>query len=181
MERFNEFARFMGHVGDLKKLERTGWVRSGIKDPENVADHSFRTTVMALVLADKVGVNQNRAVKMALIHELGESIVGDLTPTDGVSVDEKHQLEIDAFRKLCADIDNGNELLELFEEFEENKTPEAQFVKRLDKLEMMFQAHEYGIEQPNIDLQSFWDYIQGFDFGDLKEVYDDLETTHNNK
>lgn len=181
MKRFNEFARFMGHVGDLKKLERTGWVRSGIQNPESVADHSFRTTIMALVLADKAGVDQNKVVKMALVHELAESVVGDLTPTDGVSAEDKHHLEINAFKKLCADIDNGDELLELFQEFEDNKTPEAQFVKSLDKLEMMFQAHEYGLEQPNIDLQSFWDYIQGFDFGDLKEVYDSLEINHNKK
>lgn len=181
MDRFNEFARFMGHVGDLKKLDRTGWVRSGIKNPESVADHSFRTTIMALVLADKAGVDQNKAVKIALTHELAESIVGDLTPSDGVSQEEKHQLEVDAFKKLCADIDNGHELLGLFQEFEDNKTPEAQFVTRLDKLEMMFQAHEYGIDQPNVDLQSFWDYIKGFDFGDLKEVYDDLETAHSKK
>lgn len=181
MERFNKFARFMGYVGDLKKLKRTGWVRSGIKNPESVADHSFRTTIMALVLAKRVGVDQSKAVKMALVHDLAESIVGDLTPTDGVSQEEKHRLEVDAFKKLCADIDNGDELLGLFQEFEDNETPLAQFVKRLDKLEMMFQAHEYGIEQPNVDLKSFWSYIQGFDFGDLKEVYDDLETTHNKK
>lgn len=181
MEKFNEFARFMGHVGDLKKLERTGWVRRGIKNPESVADHSFRTTIMALVLAKRAGVDQSKAVKMTLIHELAESIIGDLTPSDGVSQEKKHQLEVDAFKELCADIDNGDGLLGLFQEFENNETPEAQFVKRLDKLEMMFQAHEYGIDQPNIDLKSFWDYIKGFDFGDLKDVYDDLETAHNNK
>src|SRR3989344_4869167 len=134
MKRFNEFAKFMGHVGDLKKLDRTGWARRGIQNPESVADHSFRTTIMALVLADGAGVDQNKAVKIGLIHE-----------------------------------------------FEDNKTPEAQFVERLDKLEMMLQAHEYGIDQPNVDLHSFWDHIKGFDFGDLKEVYDDLETTHNSK
>jgi len=178
---FIEFAKFMGHVGDLKKLDRTGWVKCGIQNPESVADHSFRTAIMALVLADKAGVDQNKAVKMALIHDLAESIVGDLTPSDEVSPEEKHQLEVDAFRKLCADIDNGDALLGLFQEFEDGKTPEAQFVKRLDKLEMMFQAHEYGIEQPSVDLQSFWSYIRGFDFGDLKEVYDELETAHNNQ
>ena len=171
----------MGHVGDLKKLDRTGWARRGIQNPESVADHSFRTTIMALVLADGAGVDQNKAVKMALIHDLAESMVGDLTPADGVSAEGKHQLEADAFKKLCSDIDNGNELLRLFQEFEDNKTPEAQFVERLDKLEMMLQAHEYGIDQPNVDLHSFWDHIKGFDFGDLKEVYDDLETTHNSK
>ncbi|MFA5933507.1 MAG: HD domain-containing protein [Microgenomates group bacterium] len=179
MERFNELARFMGHVSNLKKTERTGWVRRGIQNPESVADHSFRTALMAMVLSNKSDVNQNTVIKMALIHDLAESLVGDLTPFDTITPKEKSHLEEEAFKKLCSDIDNGDELLGLFREYEEGITPEARFTKRLDKLEMMFQAHEYNQDQPNVDLRSFWTHIQTFDFGDLQETYNALEADHN--
>jgi putative hydrolases of HD superfamily len=178
MERFNEFQKFMGHVGKLKQIERSGWVRSGIQNPESVADHSFRVTFMALVLADKAKVDQNKAIRMALIHDLAESLVGDLTPMDKVTSEEKSRLEEEAFTKICSDVDNGSELVRLFKEYETGETAEAQFVKRLDKMEIMFQAHEYGKSQPHINLRQFWNYIRGFDFGDLKEIYDDLEASH---
>lgn len=181
MERFDDFVNFMGHIGTLKKLERSGWVRRGIQDSESVADHTFRTAIMALVLADKFGVDQNKAVKMALVHELAESIVGDLTPSDQISPEKKHKLEVDAFKEISSNIDNGFELLELFQEYNEDRTLEAKFVKRLDRLEMMFQAHEYSVDQPSVDLQEFWSRIQEFDFGNLKEMFNDLETIHNNK
>lgn len=178
MKRFEEFARFMLNVGKLKKIKRTGWILGGIESAESDADHSFRVAIMALVLAEKCGADQNRSVKMALIHELAESIVGDLTPFDGVTLEEKHRLEIDAFRKICEDIENGDELIELFLEYLERKTPEARFVKRLDKLEMMFQAHEYGIDHPRANLLDFWIRVQGYDFGALQDIFDGLEATH---
>lgn len=174
MERFSDFAQFMNRAGKLKRIERTGWVRSGIQNPESVADHSFRTTLMALVLGDRVGINTNKAIRMALVHDLAESLMGDLTPSDPVSPEQKYKSEQNALNEICADIDNGQEILDLWEEFEEGKTKAAKFVRGLDKLEMMFQAHEYGIDQPNVDLQPFWTQIKGFDFGDLKDIFDDL-------
>lgn len=178
MERFNEFTEFMGHVGDLKKLKRTGWVNRGIQNPESVADHSFRVAIMALVLANKSEVDQNKVIKMALIHDLAESLVGDLTPFDGITPAEKFCLEEEAFKKVCKGIDNGDGLLTLFQEYHERKTPEAQFVKKLDNLEMMFQAHEYSIDQPKVDLREFWTHILTFDFGDLKDTFNNLESHH---
>lgn len=181
IEKFGGFSDFMGYVGKLKRIDRTGWVIRGVKDPESVADHSFRTAIMALVLSDNAGVDRNRTVSLALVHELAESIVGDLTPSDGISKDEKHRLESDAFRQVCGGIESGHELIGMFEEYETNKTPEAQFVHRLDKLEMMIQAHEYGVEQPNVNLLAFWDGISGYDFGNLQEVFDNLKQAHFNK
>jgi putative hydrolase of HD superfamily len=69
-----EFARI---VGRLKTLPRTGWITYGkIERPESVADHIMRLTVLALVTADELGVNTNKLVRMAIIHDLGESLVG---------------------------------------------------------------------------------------------------------
>src|SRR3989339_2211175 len=73
---------FLHKVGQLKGLKRTGWVYKNIPDPESVAEHSFRTAILALVLADELKADKERLVKMALIHDLAESITGDLTPWD---------------------------------------------------------------------------------------------------
>ena len=77
-------------------------------------------------------------------------------------------------KELTSKIEDGDHMLELWREFEEGKTPEAQFVKIIDKLEMMFQAEEYETEQPDKDLESFWEGIEGFDFGDVNEIFDYL-------
>ena len=71
---------FISEVGRLKRLPRTGWVESGVPDPESVADHSFRVALLTLVLADLKGLDALKAVRMALIHDLGEAETGDLTP-----------------------------------------------------------------------------------------------------
>jgi putative hydrolase of HD superfamily len=69
----------MKHSGKLKELKRTGWVESGILEPESVADHSYRTTLLAMILSDQKGLDTLKTVKMALLHDLVESVTGDLT------------------------------------------------------------------------------------------------------
>ena len=112
---------------------------------------------------------------MALIHDLAEAKVGDITPLDGISKKEKHDLEEKAMIKLVNSLDNGKDLLSLWKEFEEGKTKEAKFVKRLDKLEMMFQAYEYGITQPRVNLREFWDNTETFDFEEVQQIYNQLK------
>ncbi len=137
---------FIAEAGRLKRLPRTGWVESGIPDPESVADHSFRVALIALVLADMQKLDTLKAVKMALLHDLAESEIGDLTPTQKGS-DEAgfRQREDEAMSrvlsKLPADIQAS--YCSAWWEFSEEKTPEARLVRDCDKLEMVIQALEY--------------------------------------
>lgn len=71
---------FLSIVGRLKRLPRTGWVEAGIKEPESVADHSFRTAVLAMIPADLEGLDSDKVMRMALLHDLAEVETGDLTP-----------------------------------------------------------------------------------------------------
>lgn len=86
---------------------------------------------------------------MALVHDMAESIVGDITPLDKISPDEKHRLELEAMIKLTSKILPkthslaAKEMIELFIEYEEGKTPEALFVKDIDKFELLVQTVEY--------------------------------------
>jgi len=171
MERLNQFIH---DVGKLKRKDRAGWVRHGVENPESVAEHSFRTAILALVLSDKFGLDSNKTVKMALVHDLAEAQIPDFTPFDNLSTEEKFKLEQETMKNLCANITNGEQVLELWYELEAGKTKEARFVKKLDKLEMMFQAREYGDEQPDKDLELFWQMIQDFDFDELSSVFEEL-------
>lgn len=154
--------QFLIEAGKLKKLKRKGWVIHGIKEPESVAEHSWRVAVMAAILADDFGVNREKAVVMALIHDLAEARVGDIPirynrlSKDELKklVNEKRRKEKTAFSAL-ASLLNGKELYDLWVEFEKGKTKEARLVKQLDKLEMHLQAVEYERSQKR-DLSEFF-------------------------
>jgi putative hydrolase of HD superfamily len=73
---------FLIEVGKLKRLPRRGWVARRIKEPETVADHSFLVTLMVWLLGRKKRINLQRALKMALIHEICAVYAGDYTPHD---------------------------------------------------------------------------------------------------
>ena len=151
--------RFLHLAGRLKETARAGWVLRGVEAPESVADHSFRLALMALVLAPRAGeaVDRGRCVEMALVHDLAEAVVGDITPYDGVAADEKRRREEETMRELAA-LAGDPALLDLWREYDAAATPEARFVKELDKLETVLQAAEYGA-RPDVGhaaLDEFW-------------------------
>jgi putative hydrolases of HD superfamily len=133
----------------LKRLYRQGWLKRGLPEAlcESVAEHSFGTALLALLLAGKDGdcgslgrVDPARAALLALVHEMGESYAGDITPVDGVSREDKERLERDAIARALDGHPDRDWLLGLWEEFEDGTTPEARFVRQLDRLEMGLQA-----------------------------------------
>ena len=130
---------------ELKQLSRTGWVRSGVENPESVAAHSWGMAVLALRLAPKE-LNLERVLSLCLVHDLPEVRIGDLTPHDDTS--NKAELE----RKAMSDM--APQWLSLFEEYEAGETAEAQFVKQIDKLDMGLQAIMYQTKQ-DIALEEF--------------------------
>lgn len=129
----------------LKQLLRTGWVRSGVEDPESVASHSWGMAILAMKLCPD-NLNKTRVIEMCIVHDLPEIIVGDLTPYDDQT--NKHNDEIKAMKKLAPF------WLDLLLEYEEQKTEESKFVKYLDKLDMAYMARLYE-EQQGLDLEEF--------------------------
>lgn len=150
--------QFTNIVGKLKRLKRAGWVKYKVKNPETVAEHSFRLAILTMILAPKFKVDQLKAVKMALIHDIGETEIGDIITFDGTketaNLKDKIEAEKVALKNIFSII-QGNEYIALFNEFEEKKTKEAKLVKQLDKLEMAIQALEYESEQ-KLNLESFF-------------------------
>ncbi|KAG8069991.1 hypothetical protein GUJ93_ZPchr0006g41654 [Zizania palustris] len=145
----------------LKTTKRAGWVRRGVQGPESVADHMYRMGVMALVAADLPGVDRDRCVKMAIVHDIAEAIVGDITPSDGVPKEEKSRREKEALDHMCGLLGGGpraEEISELWMEYEQNATLEAKVVKDFDKVEMILQALEYEKGELTLVLEYFSTY-----------------------
>ncbi|MFH0836672.1 MAG: HD domain-containing protein [Candidatus Aenigmatarchaeota archaeon] len=134
---------FLMNIGKLKNEKRRGWVLRGIDHSESVADHSFRTAVMCMLLADE-DIDRDLVVKMALVHDMAESIVGDLTPDD-IDSASKHVMENEAIIKIVSTLPNkkANEIMDLWLEYNKGETNEARFVKEIDLLELAIQALEY--------------------------------------
>lgn len=150
-----QILEFLHLAGRLKQTARAGWKLRGIAEPESVAEHTFRVALLALVLGRDAALDRERCVAMALVHDLAESIVGDITPYDGVAPEEKRRREREAMSRLT-ELAGAPEILELWEEYDRSATPEARFVKELDKLETVVQAAEYQAEHA-ADLDEFWE------------------------
>ncbi len=88
---------------------------------------------------------------MALVHDLAESEIGDLTPRSGVPKKMKAKLERKAIRAL-----GNKEVLALWEEYDEGRTPEARLARELDVLERVIQARDYAAGHPGARLARFW-------------------------
>jgi putative hydrolases of HD superfamily len=134
--------KFFNTVGKLKTLKRTGWVNNAVFEPESVADHMYRMSMLGFLITDPA-VNKDRLIKVCLIHDLAESIVGDITPYDGVSKDDKRKLEQDAMKLILDGLGNQEiaaELMSLWMEYEEGDSIEADVARQLDKYEMIIQV-----------------------------------------
>lgn len=151
---------FLRAVGRLKGLPRTGWLEAGVEGPETVAEHSFRTAVLAMVLADLRGLDAGKAMRMALIHDLAEAKTGDLTPEQRRRRGAAHTREEEEAMTLILStlpesLADGYHAL--WREYREATSPEAKIVIQADRAEMLLQALEY--EEAGVDpsrLDRFW-------------------------
>ncbi|KAK3766360.1 hypothetical protein RRG08_044545 [Elysia crispata] len=154
-----KFFEYMKFIGNLKKVERTGWVRHNVKHPESVAEHMYRMAMIAFALPSDSTLDRDKCIKIALVHDVAESIVGDITPSCGVSKADKSKMEEDATKHIASFLPGhgAQEVLQLWKEYEYQSSPEAKFVKDLDKFEMIFQALEYEkAENRGGDLEEFF-------------------------
>ncbi|KAL4445072.1 hypothetical protein ABPG74_018800 [Tetrahymena malaccensis] len=147
-------------AGELKSLKRTGWTHfPGIKEVESVADHSWRMSLFCMLFAKDKTIDFERCIKFAIIHDLAEVIVGDITPRDGISEDQKHKMEDEGIKLLLSKLENQeirDELYSIWRQYEDRKCPESKLVKDMDRFEMMQQAFEYEQKYPTVDLSEFF-------------------------
>jgi len=168
---------FFRIVCNLKTIKRSGWIhKSNITSPESVADHSYSMCMMSMILAEIMNLDSGYIMKMVIIHDLAESMVGDHMP-DNKSSEEKQLLEDQAMKKIISKLPNSlrKNYLRIWNEYINNITVNAKFVHNMDKLEMALQAKEYEFEgYPKEVLEPFiksaTDYISNERFDLVFEI-----------
>jgi putative hydrolase of HD superfamily len=159
--------QFLHLATNLKTTPRTGWVKRNVKDPESIADHMYRMSLMALLMEGNTdGYDVDRCIKLAIVHDLAECIAGDITPVCGVSDGEKYRMEseaMDTITSMLGDNAASRNIRALWDEYERGETKEAKLVKDFDKVEMIVQAGEYERDQGErgVELQEFFDSTAG--------------------
>ncbi|KAK7466265.1 hypothetical protein VKT23_004993 [Stygiomarasmius scandens] len=120
----------------------------------------YRMSVLAMCCSD-AKLDIAKCVMLCVVHDLAEAHVGDITPHEGISKQEKKRLEGEAMHNFVHDMLHNSpaaqRIEELWQEYEDGQTDEARFVKDLDRFEMCLQALEYERDRGTPSLQPFFD------------------------
>ncbi|OGD94960.1 hypothetical protein A3A48_00015 [Candidatus Curtissbacteria bacterium RIFCSPLOWO2_01_FULL_37_9] len=134
-----------------KELPRQGFIALGFKrnEADSVAAHSWTTTMLVYLLATEMNknlpagrqVDVGKALKMALFHDMAETIVGDVgTLVKGMAKGAFAPIEEEGLKWLVQDLPSQKEIVELVEEYMRRKTLEARLCKVADNLDALAQA-----------------------------------------
>lgn len=133
----------------LKYIIRSGWNENHweIKADrlESIAEHIYGTCILAIAMESeyKYDINLEKVIKMLVVHELEEVLIGDITPFDGVSAQEKIKMGHEAIREVLKPLLKQEEYITLIEEFDAHETKESIFAYHCDKLEANLQLKYY--------------------------------------
>jgi len=185
------FLDFVSSLGRVKMIPRSGWISHGIslQEVESVADHSFSTTVLAMLLADlEVAngrrINIERVLRLALLHDLPEALTFDISKSyleylgmRGEAI--KSELEQAAWKHLIEGIEKGairKRYAQLQSEFNAEQTIESMIVHAADRLDLLLQIAEYRRRgYPKAILADLWkstsQKLRGSKLSSVKTLY----------
>ena len=172
----------------------------GIKNGESIGDHMYRMSIITMLcpqsLVRRLNINVQRCTKMALVHDMAESLVGDLTPSQKDRIEgqcgkgEKSRRE-GAVMEYFGEVmlakfeggqagyevgDAGRDLMAAWQEYEDSKTNDSQFVHDVDKIELMLQMVEYErTGQGKLDLHEFTEVADRIQLPEMKDWWADLK------
>lgn len=136
-------ASLLFELGVLKRTPRTGWLDAGVPSPESIADHSFRVSALATVLAAMEGADPNRAATMATWHDSQETRTGDISHLGRNYVTAVTNQAVTADQVGSAPSAVAEFVTAAIAEYETQETLEAQVARDADKLEALLTAVEY--------------------------------------
>lgn len=142
---------FLREAEKLKDVLRSAHTASG--RTESTAEHSWRLCLMAMVFADELpGLDLLKILKMCVIHDLGEALHGDIPAVSQAAFPNKGEQERNDLLVLAQPLDRPlrDEILALWDDYENAASPEARAVKAMDKLETLLQ-HTQGLNPPDFD------------------------------
>ncbi len=138
----------------LKDMIRTGWKDWRVRRErvESVAEHVFGVQMLAIAMKSeyRYELDIRKVIFMLAVHEIGEAVIGDLTRFQ-IGPEEKEKLEHEAVHRILGVLLDGEQIEELFLEFDARRTKEALFAYQCDKLECDLQCRLYD-EEGCVDL-----------------------------
>ena len=165
---------------ELKAIPRMGWRVRGVRNGESVAEHSYAVALIAMLVADRldVDIDREKLLKIALLHDLPEHMLGDIhaPATQLLGEDVKEAAELRIIERLFTNLDDGDRYVKLWKEFAERSSVEGKLIRAIDKLEMFTQAYQYECAG-NRMLDDFWGWegnMRDFGFSEIQELYDEL-------
>lgn len=133
----------------LKNVIRKGWKDWHVQKEriESVAEHIYGVQMLAIAMYSEYeyDIDIQKVIFMLAIHEIGESVIGDLTQFD-ISREEKEKIEHEAVNKILKGLISGEEIEKIFSEFDSHESKEALFAYQCDKLECDLQCKLYDEE-----------------------------------
>ena len=147
MEKLIRYLQFIREAERLKNVLRTAYTSEGRH--ESTAEHSWR---LALLAGERPELVMQEVVLMCLIHDLGEAFDGDVPAIAQTAPGVKAASELAAMERLTRLLppEAGATIREIWEEYEACQTPEARWVKALDKAETIIQ-HNQGANPAGFD------------------------------
>jgi len=137
-------------ANELKHVLRTGWLQWAVSAEriESVAEHIFSAMMLAVAINSEFNydIDIKRVVFMLAVHELEEIIIGDITPYQGVSEEDKTAQGKEAVKQVLSCLTGAKEIEDIINEFEEASTVEARFAYWVDKLDAGLQCKIYDIQ-----------------------------------
>lgn len=148
--KIEEIITFLRASGKLKHIKRfTASIKSS---KETTAEHSWRLALMVFLIAEelKLKINVEKAMKIALLHDLAESLTGDIDAykvrSGQVLKEDKDKEEVIAIKKITKGLSFAPEINDLWYEYLNQTSKEARYVKALDKMEGFLHLLEKGHE-----------------------------------
>ncbi|WP_042435215.1 HD domain-containing protein [Streptacidiphilus anmyonensis] len=143
-EDLSKVADFLFETGTLKNARRTGWWMAGVRDPESIAEHSWRTSLLASVIASLEGADPARAALMAVWHDSQESRTGDVNHLGKKYMgQEADPVQVTADQTAGMPESLAKSIQDTVAEYEARQSPEAVCARDADKLECLLQGIEY--------------------------------------
>ena len=151
MNSYNKILEFYLLAGSLKSRLRQGFIYWNVSEKkiQSVADHIYSTCILAISIYSEFKeeylkeINIDKILKMLIIHELEEVIIGDITPFDNITESERITMGRKAVVKILTLLKDEDEYIELLDEFNERKTNDASFAYYCDKLDFDLQMKIY--------------------------------------
>lgn len=142
--------------GTSPSVDRTGWVKHGIPNPESIVEHSFNCWLMGVLFLpaeypSQTDYSKETILSMLLIHDLGEYVTGDIEKTQKANdrsyqCDENLVMSSFLIKGTYPETPNLYEYFSLWHEWEERATYNSRVAKDIDIVQAVYQLCTYLLQ-----------------------------------